>query len=74
MSRHRDEPLGLLTGDVVFGIRRMATWYAVVRVTQLMTRQKEQIVWRGLTEQAAEREAMRRNDKRSAYLLAKGRG
>lgn len=63
MSRHLDHPKGLLTGDVIHGVRREASGWCVVRVTQLLDRQKEAVVESRLSEAGAEQEAMRLNEK-----------
>ena len=50
-----DEP-PLPAGAVIYGIRRYpGNKFAVVRVTQLIMSQKEEVVRYGLTEQEAER-------------------
>lgn len=55
-------------GAVVFGIKKVCGKFSVIRVKQLMLDQHERIVARGLSEQDAEREAMRRNNKRTTFL------
>lgn len=42
-------------GAVIHGIRRIGSKFAVVKVTQLLTRQKEWVVQRDMSEQDAER-------------------